>query len=394
MNRKSAVLGSCLALGLGVSGCGDPATSPGSMPAASQRPQAVISVDGGSGLGAARLPSSVRLTDQSLGDLTRRAIDPTQYVCPASTPWVDWYIARAREVVAENRPGYVLLTRNLQATIIPTYEAALFQTRDTPQTFGYDGEYTTVMLKTERDVKRFWDIASDDIQLIGMHGTVLLDTERVAKTYEALFGLDAGTAAAVAALVKSTVVATKTLNGGNHPLFSFNAFALTTFGGEIPDKIVMGDGVLAGFEAIGFGDVAPKAVYAHEFAHHIQFENGYFEDAIATAGTPPEQTRYTELMADAMGAYYLTHSRGAAMNRKRVEDFLQVFFQIGDCGYTDPGHHGTPNQRMAAARFGFELAAEAQKQGHILPSETVYARFLARYPALIAPDAPVASIAR
>jgi hypothetical protein len=31
----------------------------------------------------------------------------------------------------------------------------------------------------------------------------------------------------------------------------------------------MGDGVLAGYDAVGFADVAPQAVYAHEFARHI-----------------------------------------------------------------------------------------------------------------------------
>ena len=60
-------------------------------------------------------------------------------------------------------------------------------------------------------------------------------------------------------------------------------------------------------------------------------------------------TRYTELMADAYSAYYLTHKRGAAMNRHRVAGFLEVFYQIGDCAYTNNGHHGTPNQRMNAA---------------------------------------------
>ncbi|HET9038865.1 MAG TPA: hypothetical protein VFN40_01780, partial [Gemmatimonadales bacterium] len=252
---------------------------------------------------------------------------------------------------------------------------------------GYQGEYTQRMHKTEKDVKRFWDIFSDDIQLIGIHGTMLLDTDRVAATYEAVFGVDAATAAFFAGLIRDAVLQSQTLDGGNHPLFSFNAFAVSTNGGPIPDKILMGDGVLEGYAALGFDDVAPQAVYAHEFGHHIQYENGYFDDPYATAGDPPEQTRYTELMADAFAAYYLTHSRGAAMNRKRVEEFLEVFFQIGDCAFSDPGHHGTPNQRMAAARFGFDVADQAQKQGHILTSDQFHDLFVAAYPGLVAPDA-------
>ena len=106
----------------------------------------------------------------------------------------------------------------------------------------------------------------------------------------------------------------------------------------------------------------------------------------ATAGSAAEQTRYTELMADAFSAYFLTHKRGGTMNRKRVAEFLQVFFQIGDCAFSDPGHHGTPNQRMAAATFGFDVADAAQKQGHIMSSADFHALFVAKYPTLVALD--------
>jgi predicted metalloprotease len=130
-----------------------------------------------------------------------------------------------------------------------------------------------------------------------------------------------------------------------------------------------------------------SATSAHEFAHHIQFENGYMSDPLATMGDPPEQGRYVELMADAYAGYYLTHKRGATMNRKRVEQFMQVFFQLGDCGFNSGGHHGTQNQRMAAARFGFDVADQAQKKGHILTSDQFHDLFVAAYPQLIAPDA-------
>jgi hypothetical protein len=88
-----------------------------------------------------------------------------------------------------------------------------------------------------------------------------------------------------------------------------------------------------------------------------------------------------------MAAYYLTHARGASMNQKRVKQFLNVFYQIGDCAFTDAGHHGTPNQRFAAAEFGFRLADQAQKQGHILTSAQFHQAFQAYYPTIIAPDA-------
>ena len=90
-------------------------------------------------------------------------------------------------------------------------------------------------------------------------------------------------------------------------------------------------------------------------------------------------------MADAFAAYYLTHKRGATMNRKRVEQFLEVFFQLGDCQFTNAGHHGTPLQRMRAARFGFAVADQAQKQGHILTANQFHALFVANYTSFVAP---------
>jgi hypothetical protein len=92
-------------------------------------------------------------------------------------------------------------------------------------------------------------------------------------------------------------------------------------------------------------------------------------------------------MADAMAGYYLTHRRGATMNQKRVEQFLGVFFQVGDCFFDNAGHHGTPNQRMAATHFGFAVADQEQRQGQILTADEFHDLFVAAYPDLIAPDA-------
>ena len=390
--RRHVLLGSCLALALGAAACEDQRTAPTAPAGTGAELNLKGTTVGGFGLNRSqvRLPASARVSDQSFAEAARRAINPDDYVCPPSTEVVDWFLGEVNEFIDKEPDLFELLYVNLLADLVPTYDALLFLTDDTPQYFGYHGEYTQRMIKTERDVKRFWDIFSDDIQLIGLHGTMLQDESRVAAVYEAVFGVTPAEAAFFASLVRGGVLQSQVLDGGNHPLFSFNAFAFSTSDGSIPDKIIMGDGVLAGYEAVGFDDVAPQAVYAHEFAHHIQYENDYFDDPYATAGDPPEQTRYTELMADAFSAYYLTHKRGAAMNRKRVEEFLEVFFQIGDCAFDNPGHHGTPNQRMAAARFGFDVADEAQKQGHILTSEQFHDRFVAAYPGLVAPDATVA----
>jgi len=388
MLRRSLSLGSLLAAAFVVVGCHELPTSPETAtlsPSAAALARGTISAGGGS---FARtqpvLPSSIAPLSQVFGEFGARAINPGDYVCSEeSSPVVQVVDAELARTLADPADRKRLLDMYAHyADYLPVYDAIYFQSTATPQYFGYYGEFTKAVTKAERDVKRFWDIPSSELQVVAMHGTMLLDAERVYRTY-ILLGFPPATAAAYTKVVTESLAASTTMNGGNYAFWTFNAVSYREEG--FTDKIVMGDGILEAYAAIGYGDVAPAAIFAHEFAHQIQFENEYFEDLGEV--TQAEATRYSELMADAAAAYYLTHKRGGALNQKRVTQFLQVFYQIGDCAFTNDGHHGTPNQRMAAAEFGFRLADEAQKQGHILTSEEFHAAFLAYYPTLIAPDA-------
>jgi hypothetical protein len=386
-------VGSCFAAAFVVAVCQEHATAPlapspsvsDAKAAASPSTQSLVQTLWGT-RSPLSLPSTVPSVEQVFTESGRQAIHPRDYVCSSSSPvgdFLDAELGKTLSIPAERTLFFELYDRS--ADLIPTYEALYYQTSATPQTFGYNGQFTQVMVNTERGVKGFWDIKSSDIQVVAMHGTVLLDTARTAKTYR-LLGFSASVASANAKAVQAALLKSTTMNRGNYAFWTFNAFAFSTYGASVPDKIVMGDGILEAYAALGYGDVAPQAIFAHEFGHHIQYENGYFND-LPNRYQDPEQTRYTELMADAMSAYYLTHSRGAAMNQKRVEQFLDVFFQIGDCSFKSDGHHGTPNQRRAAATFGFKLAADAQRQGQILTSAQFHDLFVAQYPTLIAPDA-------
>jgi hypothetical protein len=392
MSRRSLVLGTCLSAFV-VAGCQEQATSPvaaSPSPRFSPSAAAALQQSGIQNLVSRRaplvLPASVVARDKVFGDAGRPAIDPTDYVCSQGSPVVNVVNAElARTFSTAGEAAKFFTIYNVYGDLVPTYDALYFGDASTPQTYGYNGEFTKQITKTERDIKLFWDIQSSDIQVLAMHGTVLLDVARTARTLE-LFGYTPAQALAYAQAIRQALLTSTTMNGGNYGFFTFNAYAFSDFAGPIPDKIVMGDGILDAYAKVGLGDVAPQGIFAHEFAHHIQYENEYFDDLDHLSA--PEQTRYTELMADAMAAYYLTHARGAALNQKRVVQFLEVFYQIGDCAFADPGHHGTPNQRMAAAEFGFQVAADFQKQGHILTAEEFYQLFVAAYPSLIAPDAP------
>jgi hypothetical protein len=399
MQRRTLLLGSCLATMVATVGCFDQTTAPAAVPSAARMSTAELerhsSLAGTVGLSRdmLALTSLSRMADVRVTNAIEDAVTPSK-CSTAAMPINLWLNAELGNTLTKE-PATFFAMYDRYADLVPLYEALVFQTSATPQTYGYDGEFTHAMVKVERDVKNFWDIKSDDIQVVAMHGTTLLDVERVAATYLAVFGntpakaplgKTPAIAVANATAVRDALLKSTTMNGGNFAFWTFNA---VSYPGdeELPKKIVMGDGIMEGYRALGFGDVAPQAIFAHEFGHQIQFANGYYDD-LGPKPDPTALTRYTELMADAMSAYYLTHSRGASLNQKRVAQFLEIFFEIGDCGFTSSGHHGTPAQRMAAAKLGFTVADEAQKQGHILSSDAFHARFVAALPSILAAVQP------
>ncbi|MEW2489576.1 hypothetical protein [Streptomyces sp. NPDC048411] len=273
---------------------------------------------------------------------------------------------------------------------IPTYDALYFGSESKSNTFGVNGEYTNELTSEGKDLKRFWDINSDDIQLVPMHGReVFSSPQRVARVLSLMFGIkNEPVVQRLAQFVISLVNADPVLQGGDNPLFTFNAFAFSEKGDPNPagisDRIVMGDGILQALNVLGLGDNGPRSVLAHEFGHHVQYEDSLFAN---TTLTGPEATRRTELMADGFGTYFLTHSRGEALNAKRVLDTEKSFYQVGDCSFDSPGHHGTPNQRFAASSWGASVANNAANQGHILPSLKLDKLFEAKLPDIVKPDA-------
>jgi hypothetical protein len=247
---------------------------------------------------------------------------------------------------------------------------------------GIDGQYTTEVQRRHRQNQHFWDVATDDVLLQGMHGEAIADDAKMVPLVSFVFGIDAPTAQAVVDLVQATIEGDPGIDYDN-PIFTLNAFA---FSGEIPglppipDKIVLGDGLLVGFQAIGLGDVAPDYVHAHEFAHQVQEEVGVFEGFDPS----PEATRRTELMADAFGAYEVAHVRGATFRTKRLVQAVAAGFNSGDCAFDNDNHHGTPEQRAAAIDWGISVAAANKPRAVVVPSTELVARFDAALPVLVA----------
>lgn len=312
-------------------------------------------------------------------NMVNRALNVSQpAACDNNTPINQW-LGRQLDDWDNDVIFFAIITGMLD---LPTYDALIFDNNSTDESFGVNGEYTQQVYKTFKDLKRFWNVQSNNIVVEAIHGSMLRSRDKIIRTDMALYGDSPSSAAYYADLILSLLRDVPQYRNGDHPIFSFNSYALKSFNfyplGVVPAKILMGDGILQAFTAIGYNDVAPQAILGHEFGHQIQFQLGVFGLV-----TTPEATRRTELMADAYSAYYLSHARGAAMQWKRVKQFLQVFFNIGDCAIYDDGHHGTPTQRMAAAEWGYNVANNAQKQGQILTSQQFTTLFELQLPELL-----------
>jgi hypothetical protein len=316
-------------------------------------------------------------------DAVERAVPPSE----CSETLLDAYIGDLLDSMTTEQVNFTFAHLDTLLSV-PTYDTLFFGTTGDPD---YALESHARQIKnTYRDLRSFWDIESGDIQLMAMHGDVLLDADRIAATLTAMVA--AGEAAPMDPAEieeEAQAVAEFMQSQGDffdNPLWTLNAFAFTGEGesdpviAALPDKLVMGDGILHAYDSFGLGDVGPRVVMGHEFAHHVQFELGVFDSGPTD---PSEATRRTELMADGMASYHATHKKGLALNRKRVTDALLSFFTVGDCAFDSPGHHGTPLQRERAADWGADLAAAARPRSLVLSPAEVIARFDAALPGII-----------
>ena len=313
------------------------------------------------------------------------AIDPTDYECGPTA--LDGYID---SILAEADTFNLLLLQLMGALDVPAYDAIL---SGSPKDDAYDllPAYEQKLTATMGHTQRFWDVRLNDVQLVAMHGEMLTDVNRVASTIEYMYDVGPADAVAIAEDMIAMIKSDPALKKGKNPIFSLNAFAFTGDGDPDPvirrlkDKVIFGDGILRALKAIGLNNVGGQSVLAHEMAHHVQFEDDLFDSDLEG----PEATRRTELMADGFGTYFLTHKKGEGFAPAKVLKVGKSFYAVGDCSFDSPGHHGTPNQRLAASSWGAAEVAYSENPNKVLPSLRLATKFEKILPQLLAPDAPV-----
>ncbi len=240
-------------------------------------------------------------------------------------------------------------------------------TDESPQYFGSEGQYTNLVKKITRKLEGFWNMPNE-VDVRGQHNATLNDEEKIVGVLTFWYGFPQELAEGYADFFVNFVNVNSTFLIES-PFVSLDGFAIHLDGlFDQGDIIVIGDGLVELAAEAGVEDkVVWNGIMAHEWAHQIQFnEQGAWNYPGVDLNDPAADTRSTELEADFFTGYYLTHKRGGTYNWKRVSEFLELFYNIGDCSFTSDGHHGTPLQRMEAARLGYELAQSAKKNGHIL----------------------------
>ncbi len=243
-------------------------------------------------------------------------------------------------------------------------------------TFGANGEYTHYVKNRVRSLEKFWDMPNL-ISVRGQHTSTLEDLNVLRYVYENYSSAPPEVIDYLLGIAENFNTTSDQIP--ENPLYASDGFA--TFGGII----VVGDGIVSMLAETGLdAKVVWSGILAHEWGHQIQFQNfGNWEYPVPAFNNTPESTRMTELEADFLTAYYLTHKRGGTYNWKRVEDVLASFFNIGDCGFESPGHHGTPNQRLEAARQGYLFASNQKKKGQIATAQSVHDAFLSKLDGIV-----------
>lgn len=238
-------------------------------------------------------------------------------------------------------------------------------TDESRQYFGKRGQYTFLVKRFTKGLERFWKMRKE-VSVRGQHNRTLNDKEKIIDILNFWFIVEPGEPELLADFFVDVVNPESTFLIET-PLISFDGFAIALDGafGQ-GDIIVIGDGLVELASEAGVETrIVWKGILSHEWAHQIQFNNFDVWYPDGAADNVPEATRTTELEADYFTGYYLTHRMGGTHSWYRTKQFLELFYNIGDCSFESDGHHGTPQQRMEAAKRGYKLAKRNfRKRGH------------------------------
>jgi hypothetical protein len=214
------------------------------------------------------------------------------------------------------------------------------------QTYGTNGEYTSVVKSELKQLQNFWDIDRWNTNSRGWHSDAVFSKAKMI-ALDMRFGDTKAQAtkfaASVAAEIKTVPGLTKT-----NPLLSFNSVSDPDTG-----TIAMGDGIIEVYGLVGFnGTDVERFIMGHEYGHQVQFATGY----------DPNPSYGMETGADALSGYFVTHAKGLRFDARKIQEVEQAAYDIGDCVQS----HGTPTQRKASTQWGSSRALAGTNLNKVL----------------------------
>jgi predicted metalloprotease len=112
------------------------------------------------------------------------------------------------------------------------------------------------------------------------------------------------------------------------------------------------------------GDFSVAYIVAHEYGHEVQDELGLFQSYGQQL-----PTMAFELQADCYaGTWANSAYRENRLEDGDVQEALDAALAVGDFDTTNPGHHGTPEQREQAWKSGFQTGDPAACSDYLDPA--------------------------
>ena len=109
------------------------------------------------------------------------------------------------------------------------------------------------------------------------------------------------------------------------------------------------------------GEFGLAYVVAHEYAHNVQFELGFYE-----LQDPADGVKAFELQADCMaGLWGNAVYRAGRYDDRDVEEAISTAQAAGDFDYGAAQHHGTPDERRTAWLAGFQTGDPAECRRYV-----------------------------
>jgi hypothetical protein len=145
-----------------------------------------------------------------------------------------------------------------------------------------------------------------------------------------------------------------------------------TLAGNGPGTVLMGQRLFRMImSATHDAGMTVIAICAHEFGHIHQYETGYRERLQRLDST----AKPLELHADFLAGFFLA-LRKAEHPDLDLQTVGRFFNMMGDTDFTNPQHHGTPQERIAAIEAGFNFGKGGK--GDVAQAAAAGTRFVSR----------------